>query len=120
MGRWDLGIALCLFALTLLWLLEFKEPEQAFRSMELTVRTRNPDKTQHILKKIFKRMKIDAEVREIVPPDEKKQIGTISYYLNMRLSLTTDELSDRILSADPNNIEGMQWSKTKGVGDIYN
>jgi uncharacterized membrane protein YhiD involved in acid resistance len=118
-GRWDLGIAVCLFALTLLWLLEFREPEQVVRSMELTVRTRNPDKTQHMLKKIFKRMGIAAEVREIVPPDEKKQIGTISYYMALRLNLTTDELSDRILSADPNNTEGIQWSKTKSAGDIF-
>lgn len=118
-GRWDLGIALCFFALALLWLLEFKEPEQAFRSMELSVKTRNPEKTQEILKKIFMRMKIDAEVREIVPPDEKKQIGTISYYLNMRLNLTTDKLSDRILAADDENIEGIQWSKTKSAADIF-
>jgi uncharacterized membrane protein YhiD involved in acid resistance len=118
-GRWDLGIALCLFALALLWLLEFKEPEQVVRSMELTVRTKNPDKTQRILKKIFKRMRIAAEVREIVPPDEKKQVGAISYYMALRLNLTTDELSDRILSADPNNTEGIQWSKTKGAGDIF-
>ncbi|HTH50935.1 MAG TPA: DUF4956 domain-containing protein [Pyrinomonadaceae bacterium] len=118
-GRWDLGIALCLFALALLWLLEFKEPEQATRSMELTVKSKNPEKTQHILKKIFKRMKIDAEVRELVPPDEKKQVGTLTYYLNLRLNLTTDELSDRILSADPNNTEGIQWSKTKNAGDIF-
>ena len=118
-GRWDLGIAVCLFALALLWLLEFREPEQVVRSMELTVRTRNPDKTQHMLKKIFKRMGIAAEVREIVPPDEKKQVGTISYYMALRLNLTTDELSDRILSADPNNTEGIQWSKTKSAGDIF-
>jgi uncharacterized membrane protein YhiD involved in acid resistance len=119
-GRWDLGIAVCLFALALLWLLEFKEPEQVVRSMELTVTTRNPDKTQRILKKIFKRLNIDAEVREIVPPDDKKQVGTISYYMALRLNLTTDELSDRILSADPNNTEGIQWSKTKGgAGDIF-
>jgi len=118
-GRWDLGIALCIFALALLWLLEFREPEQAVRAMELTVRTRNPEKTQNILKKIFKRMKIAAEVREIVPPDEKKQVGTISYFMNLRLNLTTDELSDRIMSADPNNTEGIQWSKTKSAGDIF-
>ncbi len=118
-GRWDLGIALCLFALALLWLLEFREPEQVVRSMELTITTKNPDKTQRILKKIFKRMRIAAEVREIVPPDEKKQVGAISYYMALRLNLTTDELSDRILSADPNNTEGIQWSKTKGAGDIF-
>ncbi|MBV9215761.1 MAG: DUF4956 domain-containing protein [Acidobacteria bacterium] len=118
-GRWDLGIALCLFALALLWILEFNESEQTFRSMELSVKTRNPDKTQEVLTKIFRRLKIDAEVREIVPPDEKKQIGAISYYLNMRLKLTTDQLSDRILSADTDNIEGIQWSKTKSVTDIF-
>lgn len=118
-GRWDLGMALCLFALALLWLLEFKEPEQAFRSMELSVKTRDPDKTQEILKKIFARMKIEAEVREIVPPDEKKQIGTIGYYMNLRLNLTTDKLSDRIMAADDENIEGIQWTKTKSAADIF-
>lgn len=118
-GRWDLGIALCLFSLVLLWLLEFKEPEQILRSMELSVKTRDPERTQEILKKIFDRLNVDAEVREIEPPDEKKQIGSISYYLNLRLNLTTDKLSDRILAADEENIEGIQWSKTKNAGDIY-
>ena len=118
-GRWDLGIALCLFSLTLLWVLEFKEPEQVYRSMELSVKTKDPDRTQEILKKIFERMKIDAEVRELTPPDEKKQIGTIVYYLNLRLKHTTDKLSDRILAADDENIEGIQWSKTKSAGDIF-
>lgn len=118
-GRWDLGISLCLFALALLWLLEFKEPEQVFRSMELSVKSRDPERTQIILKKIFERMNIDAEVREIVPPDDKKQLGSIVYYLNMKLKLTTDKLSDRILAADDKNIEGIQWSKTKNAGDLY-
>ena len=36
--RWDLGIALCLFALGLLWLLEMRESEVTGRSMELSVR----------------------------------------------------------------------------------
>lgn len=118
-GRWDLGIALCLFSLVLLWVLEFKEPEQILRSMELAVKTRDPEKTQKILKKIFDRLNVDAEVREIEPPDDKKQIGSITYYLNLRISLTTDQLSDRILTADEENIEGIQWSKTKSAGDIF-
>lgn len=118
-GRWDLGVALCLFSLALLWLLEFNESEQSFRSMELTVKTRDPDKTQKILKKIFKRLKIDAEVRKIVPADDDKPIGNITYYLNLRLKLTTDRLSDRILAADPENTEGIQWSKTKNASNIF-
>jgi uncharacterized membrane protein YhiD involved in acid resistance len=118
-GRWDLGIALCLFALALLWLLEFNEADRSFRSMELCVKTRDPDMTQEILKKIFKRRKIDAEVREMVPADEDKPIGSITYYLNLPLNVTTDALSDRILSADGRNTEGIQWSKTKSASDIF-
>ena len=118
-GRWDLGIALCLFALGLLWLLEMRESDVTVRSMELSVKTRDPDRTQEILKKIFHRLKIDAEVREIEPPDEKRQIGAIGYYLNLPVKLTTDKLSDRILGADPDNIEGIQWSKSKSASDIF-
>ena len=118
-GRGDLGVALCLFALALLWLLEFREPQQVVRSMELSIRTRDPEKTQAVLKKIFRRLDLEAEVREIVPPDGKKQVGSITYYLNLRLNLTTDRLSDRIMAADDDNIEGIQWSKSKSAADIY-
>ncbi len=118
-GRWDLGIALCLFALALLWLLEYNESSQTFRSMKLGIDSRDPDRTAEVLKKIFSRLKIDAEIREIVPPDEAKPIGSITYYLNLRLDLTTDRLSDRILAADPENTEGIHWSKTKSASDIY-
>ena len=117
-GRWELGIALCLFALALLWLLEYSEFESVYRSMELTVKTRDTDRTQDVLKKIFRRKRLDAEVRELDPPDEKNQIGSIVYYVNLPLKLTTDGLSDRILRADA-NIEKIQWSKTKSAGDIY-
>ena len=118
-GRWELGIALCLFSLALLWLLEFNEPEQVFRSMELTIRSRDPDRTQVILKKLFSKYKLEAEVREIVPPDEKKQMGAIVYYVTLPLSLSTDYVSDRISRLDPKNVEGIQWSQKKSASDIY-
>lgn len=118
-GRWGLGVALCLFSLALLWLLEYNESESKFRSMELTIKTRDTDRTQEILKKIFRRKRLDAEVREINPPDEDDPVGRIVYYINLRLNLTTDALSDRILAADPKNIEKIQWAKTKSADDIY-
>jgi len=119
-GRWELGIALCLFALALLWLLEFNEQQNIFRSMELTIKTTNTDLTQETLRKIFKRRRLDAEVREIDPPDPEKEgaTGSIVYYLNLPLSMRTDAMSDRILRADP-NVEKIQWSKSKSAGDIY-
>jgi len=118
-GRWELGVGLCLFALALLWLLEYNESAQVFRSMELTIKSRNTDRTQEVLRKIFRKYKLDAEVRELDPPDEEDPIGEIVYYLNLRLNLSTDQLSDRILRLDPRNIEGIQWSQKKSGGDIY-
>ena len=66
-----------------------------FRSMELTIKTKNTDRTQEILQRIFRRKRLDAEVREIDPP----HVGSIVYYVNLPLSLRTDAMSDRILQA---------------------
>jgi uncharacterized membrane protein YhiD involved in acid resistance len=118
-GRWELGVALCLFVLVLLWLLELKEPEQAFRSMELTVKTRNTDTTQEALRKIFDRYRLETEVRQIEPPDETNPIGCIVYYLNLRLNLSTDHLSERIIDLEQENIEGILWEQKKSATDIY-
>lgn len=117
-GRWELGVALCLFALALLWLLEFNESAQVFRSMELTVKTKDPERSQENLKKLLMKYKVEAEVREIEPINEKSGLGSVVYYMNLRLSLSTDHLSERILHLDP-NIEGIQWAQKKGVSDIY-
>lgn len=119
-GRWELGTVLCLFALALLWLLEYNESEKVFRSMELTVKTRNTDRTQEMMKKIFRRHNLEAEVRSIAPADDPESVGAIVYYLNLRLSLSTDLLSDNILNSDPENIEGIQWAQSKSGGaSIY-
>lgn len=118
-GQWSLGIAVCLFSLVLLWVLEQNESEKVFRSMALTVRTRNTDSTQALLKRMFEAQKLDAEVRQIDPPDEANPIGCIMYYLNLRLNLSTDYLSDRIMSSDGKNIEGIQWEQKKESSYIY-
>jgi len=118
-GRWELGLVLCLFVLALLQLLEYREPEQAYRSMELTVKTRNMETTQDALKKIFAWHKLETEVRQFDPPDDANPIGCIMYYLNLRLNLSTDNLSEQILALDPNNIDGIQWAQKKSATDIY-
>jgi uncharacterized membrane protein YhiD involved in acid resistance len=118
-GRWELGLALCLFVFALLWILERNEPLQAFRPMELTVKTRNAETTQDALKKIFERYKLETEVRQFNPPDGKDPIGKIVYYMNLRLTISTDYLSERIIELDPDNIEGIQWEQKKSATDIY-
>jgi hypothetical protein len=118
-GHWDLGIALCLFALALLWILEFREPEQVFRSMELTVKTRNTEHTQAILKGILGSYGLESEVRQIEPPESPDEIGCVMYYVNLRLNISTDSLSDKIFAADADNIEGIQWEQKKNAAYIY-
>jgi uncharacterized membrane protein YhiD involved in acid resistance len=118
-GRWDLGAILCGFALVLLWFLEFNEPEKVTRSMELTVKTRNADLTNQRLKMIFKRFRLEGEIRQIDPPDEANPVGCIMYYLNLPLSLSTDYLNERVFELDAENIDGIQWEQKKGSAYIY-
>ena len=119
-GRWELGIALCLFALALLWLLEYNESSLVFRSMELKLKTKDTEKTDEILKRIFRKYEIEAEAREIDPQEVSDgELGEIVYYLNLRLNLSIDRLNERILKMDPENVEKIQWSQKKTPGDIY-
>lgn len=118
-GKWELGLILCLFALVLLTFLEHKEIEQVFRSMELTVNTKNTDATQTLLKKIFRRYKLDVEVRGITPPDEDKPVGYIMFFINLPLNISTDYLSDTILSFDKDHIEGIEWKQSKTGSYVY-
>jgi uncharacterized membrane protein YhiD involved in acid resistance len=117
-GRWDLGVALCGFSLVLLYVLEYNEQEQAIRSMELTVKTKDTEGTQDILRKLFKKNRLDAEVRQLTQNNGDGSVGSIQYYLNLRLSVSTDQLSDKILEVDQ-NVESIQWAKTKSATDIY-
>jgi uncharacterized membrane protein YhiD involved in acid resistance len=118
-GRWDLGVVLCLFALGLLWFLESKEPEQVMRSMELTVKTPDLIKTQEILRNIFAANQIEAEIRQIEPPGKKDTAGSLMYYLNLPLKLSTDVLSEQIAAAGSGNIEGIVWKNQKNTTYVY-
>lgn len=117
-GRWDLGVVLCGFSLVLLYVLEYNEQEQAIRSMELTVKTKDTEGTQDLLRKLFKKNRLDAEVRQLTQNNGDGSLGSIQYYLNLRLSVSTDQLSDKILEVDQ-NVESIQWAKTKSATDIY-
>jgi uncharacterized membrane protein YhiD involved in acid resistance len=112
-GRWDLAVILSLFVLPLLWLLESKESEQVFRSMELTVKTRDTDKMQRALQILFRRHKFTAELRQIDPPDEDEPVGCVMYSVKMNLSTSTDTLSKEIREADPDNVEVIEWEQKK-------
>src|SRR5262245_30556383 len=54
-GRWDMAIILALFVLLALAILEYFEQAQVFRSMQVSVATRNTDTTHEVLKRLFKK-----------------------------------------------------------------
>lgn len=118
-GRWDMAIILSLFVLLSLAILESFEQSQVFRSMEVSVDTKNVDHTHDVLKRIFGRHKFDMELREINRQDEDDPIGKIVYVVNMNADVSTDRLSEEILSADRDNIDGVEWQQKDSQTYIY-
>jgi uncharacterized membrane protein YhiD involved in acid resistance len=118
-GRWELGLALCFFVLMLLWFLEYNESDQICRPMELSIETKNTDRTQDILKHLFKKNALEAEVRAINPPEDENSAGSVVYFLNLRLNVSTDRLSDQILTLDSENIESVKWKQQKNLANAF-
>src|SRR5262249_36192180 len=78
-GRWDLGLVLALFSLLVLWILEWREPELVFRSMDLKVTTKNVVSTQHALRELFKKYGFDKELRAVDREASEESPGSIVY-----------------------------------------
>jgi hypothetical protein len=119
-GRWELALTLAVFVFPLLWVLEHYELGQVVRPILLTVKSRDTARTQETLMRLFRRHKFNAELRQLDPADAEEPVGCIVYFLNMNLNVSTDGLSEEIMSSDPQNIEGIEWEQTKGTGSqIY-
>lgn len=118
-GRWELALILAFFVLLLLWGLEYREPELVFRSMELSVKSRNVDATQEMLLALFRKYGFEAEVRTIDRPDGEGELGAIIYNVNVSPFISTDRLSDEILAADPRHIDTVEWDQQKNKSYFY-
>jgi hypothetical protein len=119
-GRWELALTLAVFVFPLLWVLEHYEMGQVVRPILVTVKTRDTARTQETLIRLFRRYRFNAELRQLDPSDAEEPVGCIVYFLNMNLNVSTDELSEEIMSSDPQQIEGIEWEQTKGTGSqIY-
>lgn len=118
-GRWDLGIALALFSLITLWILEWREPEQVFRSMELKVITKNVVSTQRALREILRKYGFDKELRAVDREASEESPGSISYSVDVSPTVSTDELSADILAQDGQNVEGIEWNQKKSYSYLY-
>jgi uncharacterized membrane protein YhiD involved in acid resistance len=118
-GRWDLAIVLALFSLIVLWLLEWREPDLVFRSMELKVTTKNVVSTQKALRQVFKQHGFDKELRAIDREATEESPGNIVYSVDVSPSVSTDEISADILALDGQNVEGIEWDQKKSYSYLY-
>jgi uncharacterized membrane protein YhiD involved in acid resistance len=118
-GRWDLGVVLAVFSLFVLWLMEWREPEQVFRSMELKVITKNVVLTQRALREVFKKHGFDKELRAVDREATEESPGSIAYSVDVSPTVSTDELSADILALDGQNVEGIEWNQKKSYSYLY-
>ena len=118
-GRWDLALVLALFSLVVLWLLEWREPELVFRSMELKVTTRNVVSTQRALRDVFKTHGFDKELRAVDREATEDSPGSIVYSVDVSPTVSTDEISADILAIDGQNVQGIQWDQKKSYSYLY-
>ncbi|HEU4835863.1 MAG TPA: DUF4956 domain-containing protein [Pyrinomonadaceae bacterium] len=118
-GRWDLALVLAFFSLIVLWILEWREPEQVFRSMELKVTTANVVSTQRALKQVFKQHGFDKELRAIDREATEDSPGSIVYVVDVSPMVSTDEISADILAIDGENVRGIEWDQKKSYSYLY-
>jgi len=118
-GRWDMAVILTLFVLIALTLLEYFEQYQVFRSMEVSVTTRDVDKTNDMLKHIFARHNFDSELRELNRQDADEPLGKIVYLVHLDTMISTSKLTNEVLSSDPDNIDSVEWDQKESKTYIY-
>ena len=118
-GRWDLALVLAIFSLIVLYVLEWREPEQVFRSMELKVTTTNVVSTQKALRDVFKTHGFDKELRAVDREATEESPGSIVYSVDVSPTVSTDEISADILAIDGQNVQGIEWDQKKSYSYLY-
>jgi hypothetical protein len=118
-GRLEISITLTLFVLLTLWVLERFEPEQVARAMEVKVKTRDVERTDEILKKVFRRHRLNAELRKLDREDEKNPLGTVLYFVSVSPIISTDQLSKEIFAADADAVDSIEWEQKRSGSYLY-
>jgi uncharacterized membrane protein YhiD involved in acid resistance len=118
-GRWDLAVVLTIFSLIVLWILEWREPTQVFRSMELKVTTKNVASTQQTLRQVFKKHGFDKELRAIERESSPDTSGSIVYSVDVSPTVSTDEISADIVALEGGNVDGIEWDQKKSYSYLY-
>jgi uncharacterized membrane protein YhiD involved in acid resistance len=118
-GRWDLALILTVFALLVLGLLEYREAFQVSRTMDVKVLSRNVTATQGVLREIFGSHGFDSELRGISRESSDEAMGSLVYSVDISPIVTTDALSEEILTRDSANVDSIEWEQKKSFSYIY-
>ena len=119
-GRYELALILVVFALLVLWVLELREPKQVFRSLSVKVVSKNIATTQRAMRQVFKQHGFDSELRGFERvTGEEGSTGSLVYSVDVNPSVSTDQLSDEILSIDDPNIQSIEWDQKKSPSYLY-
>lgn len=118
-GRYELALVLAVFALIVLWLLEWREPRLVFRALAVKVVSKNVAATQRAIRDVFKRYGFDSELRGIEREHEEGSPGSLLYTVDVNPEVSTDQLSEDILSLDERNIDSIQWEQKKSFSYLY-
>jgi uncharacterized membrane protein YhiD involved in acid resistance len=117
-GRPEIAVIVCLFALAALWFLERSEVKEVSRSMQLKVMSRDLESTEQALKKVLTRHQFRSELRSVTRNGDERS-GTIVESVDISPVVTTDKLSEEIFAEDSNNITGIEWEQKKSFSYFY-
>jgi uncharacterized membrane protein YhiD involved in acid resistance len=117
-GRPELAIILSFFVLVVLWILEKYEGRLGFRSMDLKILTKDMQSTQHAVKGVLSGRKFESELRALSRKDDE-ETGTIIMSVDIGPDVTTDQLSQEILTGDAENITSIEWEQKKSFSNLY-
>lgn len=118
-GRWDMAVILTVFVLLALAILEFFEQSQVFRTMTVSIKTRNVDQTKTAIQKVFRGHKFENELRELDREDEDDPLGKLVYEINLTTATSTNNLSDELFKADETNIDAIEWEQQESKTYLY-
>lgn len=118
-GRYELALILVVFALIVLWILEWREPSLIFRALAVKIVTRNVAATQRALRDVFDRHGFDSELRGIEREQPEGPPGHLLYTVDVNPAVSTDQLSEDILALDDRDIDSIQWEQKKSFSYLY-
>ncbi|MEP6741470.1 MAG: hypothetical protein ABJB61_03150, partial [bacterium] len=83
------------------------------------VTSKNVIATQGILREIFGSYGFDSELRGISPESTATPMGSLVYSVDISPIVTTDALSEEILTRDSANVDSIEWEQKKSLAYMY-